>query len=269
MGPPLDAQWTSRGAPKPRPSVSVLISLSSGMPNHSASIQVRPGPGSPAPWSDRCRPRSHPAPGTVQRLLAPLQPPRHMPVLSLLLRSPTTLAFQLLCDPCKCHTHPGAPSPGGSLHGLGTIVMVTPSFWGLELYLSCTSNTVARKAPPCCPCVHAGPVPLHLGHLWEAPGCPLHALWALPCIRAGHLLLSVSASTRGQPRVVGASQRGGVGGPGIAVPAIASGTSSLLSACLQLCVQKLRILIEDSDQNRKALPVGGAVCVLPGRRWLR
>lgn len=43
-GPPPDAQWTSRGAPEPGPSVSVLISLSSGMPNHSASIQVRPGP---------------------------------------------------------------------------------------------------------------------------------------------------------------------------------------------------------------------------------
>lgn len=40
----------------------------------------------------------------------------------------------------------------------------------------------------------------------------------------------------------------------------------MLSLHLQLCVQKLRILIEDSDQNCKSLPsLCRAVCVPSGR----
>lgn len=40
----------------------------------------------------------------------------------------------------------------------------------------------------------------------------------------------------------------------------------MLSPHLQLCVQKLRILIEDSDQNCKSLPsLCGAVCVPTGK----
>lgn len=128
--------------------------------------------------------------------------------------------------------------------------MVAPSVWGLGLYLSCTRDTVARKAPLRCPCA------LSRWRPWEAPGCPARVPRALPCTRAGRPLPSVSWAAPG------AAPRGG--GPGVAAHATASGASSALSPCLQLCVQKLRILIEDSDQNRKAPPLVELCAFSPG-----
>lgn len=66
-------------APNSRLSVSVLISLSSGMPNHSASIQVGPecqaAPGSGVGDGQGAGPKDQPASQTT----SPLSPPWESP----------------------------------------------------------------------------------------------------------------------------------------------------------------------------------------------
>lgn len=75
-------------------------------------------------------------PGTaLSSLVAPGSPCRNLNLCLYLVpcsQVSPILDLYLLCDPCKCCVHPGAQSPMGSLSDLGTVVMVTPLFWGFK-----------------------------------------------------------------------------------------------------------------------------------------